>query len=278
MTAKKILIIPILLACLVCSIMQPPFAHAVNFAAGAKPPEGYQLKLFPFYCSADIRTNKDGDPAVRDLGLKKYGVIIGNFYQLGDLQLNVLVPVGTVEAGKYGDANSGLGDVQLRAGYFLPVEWASILPIVFVKVPTGSFDKTRAANMGDGQIDLAAELYMFKLMQPLSADLLLKYNYRFRNPDTGFTPGNEFSAEGLVTCRLTDRIRVGPAVNFLIGADNKKGGATVADSGLMRLSAGGEIWFGRLDHAKISLAAYKDLVTRNTNEGVTVMSRIAFEF
>lgn len=268
----------IILMLFICAVLLPSVAHAVNFATGARSPQGYQFKLFSFLYSADIRTNKDGDPAVRDLGLQKYGIVIGNCYQIGDLQLNALVPIARVEAGKAHSDNAGLGDLQLRAGWYLPVEWASILPIVMVKVPTGSYDKGRAANVGDGQTDLVAELYAFKLLQPFSFDTVLKYNVRFRNADTGVTPGNEFSAEGLVTYRLADKIRVGPAVNFLIGADSKKGSGTLANSGLMRLSAGGEIWFGRLDHAIISLAAYKDLVTRNTNEGVTVMSRIAFGF
>jgi hypothetical protein len=98
--------------------------------------------------------------------------------------------------------------------------------------------------------------------------LYLNINTRFRNPDNDVTPGNEFSAEGLVTWRLAEKIRVGPAVNFLIGGDNKKGGKTLVDSGLMRFSAGGEIWFGRLEHANMSLAAYQDLLTRNTYMGL----------
>jgi hypothetical protein len=277
MLTKKNLVV-LLTACLGCLALPTSDACAVNFAAGAKSSPGYQFKLFPFYYAADIRTNKDGDPAVRDLGLKKYGAMIGNFYQVGDLQLNAIIPVGKVEIDKLSSNDGGLGDIQLRAGWYPPVEWASILSGLMVKMPTGNFDKNNKANFGDGQTDLVAELYIFKLMQPFSFDALLKYNIRFRNHDTDVTPGNEFSAEALVTYRLAERIRVGPAVNFLVGADNKKGGNMVADSGLMRLSAGGEIWFGRLDHAKISLAAYKDLVTRNTNEGVTVMSRIVFEF
>jgi hypothetical protein len=31
--------------------------------------------------------------------------------------------------------------------------------------------------MGDGQTDLAAELYFFKLVQPFSFDAVLKYKY-----------------------------------------------------------------------------------------------------
>lgn len=152
------------------------------------------------------------------------------------------------------------------------------MPAVGVKIPSGSFDKHQSVNNGDGQTDLLLGVYLFKLMQPLSFDAVVKYNVRFRNPDSDFTPGNEFSAEGLITLRLVEGVRIGPAVNFLIGEDNKKGGKTLPDSGLMRLSAGGEIYFGKLDHAKISLAAYQDVLTRNTFEGTTVMSRIIFTF
>lgn len=278
MLMNKTSIIWMALACFVCPALLPVTALAVNFAAATKAPPGYQFKLFPFYYGADTRTNKDGNPAVTDLGLKKYGVFIGNFFQIGALQFSALVPVGKVEIGKLKSDDGGIGDVQLRAGWNLPVEWASILPTLMVKVPSGSFDKNNKANFGDGQTDLVAELYFFKLLQPFSFDALFKYNVRLRNPDSDVTPGNEFSAEGLVTMRLAERIRVGPAINFIIGEDNKKGGNRLADSGLMRLAAGGEIWYGRLDHARISLAAYQDMLTRNTNEGVMVMSRIAFDF
>jgi hypothetical protein len=278
MIMKKILVLWLSLACLICASLLPATTYAVNFAAGAKQELGYQLKLYPFYYAADTRTNKDGNPAVTDLGLKKYGVSIGNFYQNGDLQLNAIIPVGKLEIGKQKSDDAGLGDIQLRAGWYLPVEWASILPMLMVKVPTGGFDKNNKINMGDGQTDLVTELYLFKLLQPLSFDAVLKYAVRFRNPDSDVTPGNEFTAEGLITCRLAERIRVGPAVNFLVGGNNKKAGKALADSGLMRLSAGGEIWYGRFDHVHISLAAYKDVLTRNINEGVTAMSRIVFDF
>lgn len=253
-------------------------AFAVNFAAGAKLEPGYQLKLFPFYYCADARTNKDGNPAVTDLGMKRYGLLISNSYLVGDLQLNAIVPVAKLEIAKQKSDDAGIGDIQLRVGWFLPVEWLTIQPNLMVKVPSGSFDKQRPVNLGDGQTDLVAELYLFKLIQPFSFDAVFKYNVRFRNPDSDLTPGNEFSAEGLVTVLLTEKVRVGPAINFLIGEDNKRAGRTLPDSGLMRFSAGGEIFYGRLDHLKLSLAAYQDLVTRNTNQGVLVMSRIAFVF
>lgn len=266
------------LCCFLCAPLIPATAHAVNFATAVKPPPGYQLKLYPYYFNAETRTNKDGNPAVSNLGLQKYGVMIGNFYQIGDAQLSAIVPIGTLEINKLNAGDSGVGDIQLRAGWNLPVKWASIMSALMVKAPSGDYDKKKSANMGDGQTDLVTELYFHKLLQPLAFDAVLKYNLRFRNPDNDTTPGNEFTAEGLFTYRLAHKVRIGPAVNFVIGVDSKKGGKAQADSALMKLAAGGEIYYARLDHVRISLAAYQDVLTRNTNEGILVMSRIAFEF
>ena len=278
MLKKKIFLSCILLACLTYFSLRPATVNAINLGGAYKPQPGYGLKLYTLYYDADIRTNKDGKPVVNNLGLKKQGVAIGNCYQIGDLQLNAIIPVSKIEVEKLKGSDAGLGDILLSAGWFLPVEWANILPAVGVKIPTGSFDRNHAVNNGDGQTDMIMGLYLFKLMQPLSFDAVVKYAVRFRNPDSDFTPGNEFSADGLVTLRLVEGIRIGPAVNFIIGADNKKGGKTLADSGLMRLSAGGEVYYGRLDHVKISLAAYQDVLTRNTFEGVLVLSRIILVF
>jgi hypothetical protein len=45
-------------ACIICVFLLPFSAHAINFAVCAKAPPGYQLSLYPFYYSADIRTNQ----------------------------------------------------------------------------------------------------------------------------------------------------------------------------------------------------------------------------
>lgn len=259
------------------SLLSGP-VYAVNFAAGAKPEPGYSFKMYPFYYFVDTRTDKDGHAKVTDLGMKKYGVVIGNSYQIGNLQLSALIPFAKLEVAKLKASDNGIGDIQLRAGWFLPLEWITVQPALMVKVPSGSFNKQHAVNLGDGQTDLATELYLYKLMQPFSFDAVLKYNVRFHNTDSDVTPGNEFSAEGLVTVRLAKKIRIGPAINFVIGEDNKRGGIKVPDSGMMRLAAGGEIYYGRFKHLKLSLAVYKYLVTRNANQGVLVINRIAFVF
>ena len=278
MHTKKTIIIWLAFACLFCVTSLPANVHALNYATGIKAAPGYQLNLYPFYYHADIRTDTNGSHSISDLGFNKYGVMIGNNYYVGDFLLNANIPVGTLDIGKLKSDDTGLGDIQLRAGWFLPVETVTVMPALMVKAPTGGYDKNHSVNFGDGQTDLVAELYLFKLMPQISFDAVIKYAVRFRNPDSDVTPGNEFSAEGLATWRLAEKIRIGPAVNFIIGEDNKKGGKTVTDSGLMRLSVGGEIYYGRFDHVKISLAAYQDVLSRNTTEGVLVISRFVIRF
>ena len=274
----KTLLLLMTISCSLYVCLQPVSAHAINYAAASKSPPGLQLNLYPYFYHADIRTDKDGNHSVKDLGLIKSGVMIGTTYYAGDLLLNVIIPVGTVEVGTLKSDDSGLGDIHLRAGYFLPVECVTVMPALMVKIPTGSYDKNRPVNYGDGQTDLLTELYLFKQIPPFSFDAVLKYAVRFRNPDSDFTPGNEFTAEGLVTVRLAEKIRIGPAANFIIGEDNKKGGTTLHGSGLTRLAVGGEVYYGRFDKVKISLAAYQEVLTRNTNQGTLVMSRITIKF
>jgi hypothetical protein len=259
-------------------LLTPVPLHAVNFATGAKAAPGFLLNLYPYYYLADKQTDKNGDTIVSNLGLRKYGVHIGNSYYVGDFLLNAIIPVGKLKVGAAHDSDSGLGDIQLRAGWFLPVDSLIILPVFMVKVPTGNFDKNNTVNFGDGQTDVAAELYLYKLYKSLSFDALLRYTVRFKNQDTGITPGNEFTAETLLTWRLAEKFRIGPAINFITGDDLKKSGVTLSDSGLTRLSVGGEVYYGRISQAKISLAAYSDVLTRNTRKGLLIMSRIMIRF
>lgn len=261
-----------------CILMSAAPADAVLFGAGMKPKEGYQLKFYPFASFANVRTDKNGTTAVDGLDSKRYGVLIVNAYQFGDLLLSLGIPVAKQEVGKMKSYAEGLGDIQIRVGYFLPVKALDILPALLLKVPSSSYDKKRAANLGDGQTDLAAEFYFFKMTDSFSVDLLLKYNHRFSNPDNATKPGNEFSAEMMTAYKLLPGLWIGPALNFMIGDDKEVSDSILPDSGMMRLSAGGEVFYGGFSKPKLSIAVYQDLLTRNTTQGTTMIGRITFPF
>ncbi len=280
MTKINISILRLTFAAIVyCSIlMSASPADAVLFGAGMKPTEGYQLKFYPFASFANVRTDKNGNKAVDGLDSKRYGVLILNAYQYGDLLLNLGIPLANQEVGKYRSEAGGLGDIQVRVGYFLPIKALDILPALLVKTPTSSYDKKRAANLGDGQTDLAAELYFSKMTDSFSVDLLLKYNHRFTNADNKTKPGNEFNAEIMAAYKLLPGLWIGPAINFMIGDDKEVSDSILPETGQLRLSAGGEIFYGGFANPKLSIAVYQDLITRNSTQGTTIISRITFPF
>ena len=253
-------------------------SHAINFAAGAKLPDGLVFNLYPYWYSADRSTNNNGNATTNNLGMNRYGMSVGASYYANNWMFNMVVPTGNLQVNSLLSENGGIGDIQLRAGYFVPVDSVTILPVLFIKAPTGNYDRNRPVNFGDGQTDLTTELYLYKLFGKLSVDALLKYSVRLRNPDSDVTPGNEFSTECLTTWKIADNFRAGPALNFRIGDNIKQGGHTLTDSGLMKLSVGGELYYRGFPKARLSLAAYKDVVTRNSTEGLMVQSRIVIPF
>ena len=263
---------------LLVSLAFPALSPAVNFYTGGRLAEGFYLNLYPYWYSADRQTGNDGKAIINNLGLTKYGVLIGGSYYIGNLLLNVNIPVGGATISLVGEDDAGLGDVQLRAGYFLPIKVVTILPALAVKAPTGSYDSHNKVNLGDGQTDILAEVYLNKIFTRFAVDALLKYSKRLRNGDTNSTPGNEFAAEGLVTYKFCDDFRLGPSASFVVGDDNKKGGLTAGNSGLMKLAAGAELAYRGFERAKISFVVLQDVYSRNTAEGTLVTGRINLPF
>jgi hypothetical protein len=41
-------------------------------------------------------------------------------------------------------SSSGLGDINLGAGYFLPIKQIDILPMIFVEFPTGEYNSSQS--------------------------------------------------------------------------------------------------------------------------------------
>jgi len=253
-------------------------SSAIDFGTGAKLPEGFYLNLYPYWYAADRLTNKDGDAAIDNLGLDKYGMYLSGSYYTEHFLLNAVVPVADLKISALQGRDEGLGDCYLRAGYFLSFGGVTILPALVVKLPTGHFDKNDAVNVGDGQADVNAELYFFKVMDKFSVDWLFKYSVRQTNHHTDFNPGDEFDTEGLITYGITDKIKVGPSGVFVMGGDNKRNGLTISNSGIRKLSLGGELYYKASPRLKIAVAMLKDVDTRNTTEGTLVLSRITIPF
>jgi len=104
------------LACLLTVCFVPLSAHAINYYAGGRVSDGFVLNLYPYWYTADKFTSSSGKTINNNLGMDKYGVLISGSYYSGDILLNAIVPIGKLSIRSAKDEDSGLGDMQIRAG------------------------------------------------------------------------------------------------------------------------------------------------------------------
>lgn len=190
-------------------------AAAVNYYDGVRAPKGLYLLNYASVYKADVFTDGAGDPLIRNFGMTRVQDLARLSYYWGDACLHLMAPVIWQEVSFKKDDDAGLGDVNLGFGYFIPVKVVDLLPILFVKFPTGGFDKSKKVNVGGGQTDLKPTLFLHKTMGPWTVDLAAKYFYRMENPDTKQAPHNELYAEGLFGREFWSFMKVGLSLNWL---------------------------------------------------------------
>ncbi|VAV84008.1 hypothetical protein MNBD_DELTA01-466 [hydrothermal vent metagenome] len=253
-------------------------AEAVNYREGAHPPSGFYLSLYPFWSNAEVITDDDGDKAVRNLGLDYYGVIIRPIYYTKNFIFTPLIPVAKLEVDSKGESSSGLGDITLGAGYFLPVEWVNLLSVIQIKTDTGPYDKDDAVNLGSGQWDIKFEQYLHKMFDRWSIDAAIKYWVKYENKSNGWKPGNELRLESVATYGFTRKLRFGPTVTLIRGSDGEMRSSRIDNTAKKKLSLGGELYYRARPKLGITLTYMKDIETRNSIEGEFLRLRISMAF
>lgn len=240
-------------------------AYAVHFG------DGYNFKaptlaIYPFWYTAGTMTDRNGTPLTRQLKLDKYGAVIRPLYYTDHFVFDVMIPVGKLDVGMMRDSDSGLGDIIFGTGYFVPVSWASLLTGVWVKTPTGSFDKNALVNFGDGQTDVRFESYLNKIWgNGMSFDAAVKYWVRFK--DNGVDPGNELYLEALAMYAVLDFVRIGPSLSYMVGEKDKQ-----------KISVGGETVFHFSPKFSLMVDVMQDVHSKNQVEGTMVTGRFCYVF
>lgn len=255
-----------------------PTAEAVNYREGAHPPDGFYLTLYPFWSNADVITNNDGDRAVRNLGLDYYGVVIRPIYYIKNFVFTPLIPVARLKVDSYDDSSSGLGDITLGAGYFLPVEWASLLSVIQIKTVTGPYDKDDSVNLGSGQWTIKFEQYLHKMIDRWSVDAVVKYWVQHENKSNGWKPGNELRLEGVATYGFTKKLRFGPTFSLIRGVDGERRNSRIDNTAKRKISVGGELYYRARPKLGLTLTYMKDIETKNSIEGELLRMRISMAF
>lgn len=218
-------------------------SHAVNFYDGARAKKGLYFLTYTSVYFADDVTNHSGNTVNHDLGLFKAEELIRFCYYTPNFVATALVPYDYVEIRSKNQSSNGLGDINIGAGNFLPIRSIDILPMVFVKFPTGEYDRNKVVNAGSNQYDIKPAVFLYKGFGDFSIDAAAKYFIRFENEDTHVSPGDELYLQLLLGYKVTDRFKLGPSVNWMLSRDSEKNGNKITDSSREILSVGADFYY-----------------------------------
>jgi hypothetical protein len=244
----------------------PGGAFAVNFYDGVRAPKGHYVLTYSSYYTADKTTNVAGHVNNSDYDYRRNEEIVRYCYYAPDLVLTALIPAGHVHSGAYQACSQGIGDINLGAGYFLPIKQADVLPALFVKLRNGDYDSAKAVNYGTNQYDIKPTVFLYKALGRFSVDGAVKYYLRMKNPATKVAPGNELYLQCLLGMQLTKSVKAGPSVNWMRSACQKNSGTKIIRSDRESFSLGADVYM-RLPVTAVTFTYLRDIRSRNTTRG-----------
>jgi hypothetical protein len=271
MLKKRILLTAALL------FLFPLNCRAVNFYDGARAGKGLYFLSYSSLYYADKTTDIKGRTAKSGYGYKKLEELLRLCYYSPKAVFTVLAPFGRVSSGFYDTASTGIGDVNLGAGYFLPVRKADILPMLFVKFPTGEYDSGKSVNYGTNQYDIKPTVFIYKAVGKFSLDAAVKYYFRTENTGTNISPGDEIYLQCLLGWQFSKKFKAGPSVNWMKSRDQENDGIKIAGSRRETLSAGADFYF-RLQAFSLTLTYLHDIISENLTKGDFFQVKTCYKF
>ncbi|HON59818.1 MAG TPA: transporter [Smithella sp.] len=274
MGRKKI----ILLALVVLLIqVRPPSGWAVNFYDGSRAKQGLYFLTYTSFYYADEFADRHGDPVKKDFGLFNAQEMLRLCYYSPNFVATALIPFGYTDIHSLHEGSAGLGDINLGAGYFLPIQQIDILPMLFVKFPTGEYDAARPVNIGANQYDIKPVVFLHKTLDKFSLDAAAKYHIRLENSDTHVRPGDEFYLQCLLGYHLTDKLKFGPSLNWMISREKEQNGTAVDGTARESFSAGADIYY-RFSRLSVTLTYLYDFYAENLPQGHFFQIKTVYRF
>jgi hypothetical protein len=174
-------------------------------------------------------------------------------------------------------SSSGLGDINLGAGYFLPIKQIDILPMIFVEFPTGEYNSSQAANIGSNQYDIKPMIFLYKAFGDFSIDAAVKYYFRLKNETTNVLPGDELYVQCLLGYNITDKFKLGPSINWMISKDKEQHGVSVSNSARETISMGADVYY-RFSWLSVTFTYLYDVRTENSAKGHFFQLKTVYHF
>jgi hypothetical protein len=274
---RKFLFKTVLMLVLILMNTIPNVAHAVNFYDGARAPQGLYFLTYSSTYVADDLTDSKGNTSKKDYGLFKAQEILRFCYYSPDFVATALLPVGYTNTRSLNKDSLGLGDGNIGFGHFLPIKQIDILPMLFVKFPTGQYDSSKSVNMGSNQYDISPMVFLYKAIGDFSVDAVAKYFFRLKNNSTDVAPGDEIHLQCVLGYNLTDKLKLGPSVSWMISKDREFKGMSINDSARESLSGGADIYY-RFGKVGVTATYLYDMYAENTTKGHFIQIKTVYRF
>lgn len=267
---------PALILVIALLIMIPNSAAAVNFYDGVRAPKGLYFLTYSTVYYADKLTNSKGKTSIKDYGLLKIEELLRFCYYSPDFVLTAMLPAGGVRVRSTDKDSFGLGDASIGGGYFLPVKEVDILPMLFIKTPTGEYASDKSTNYGTHQVDIRPVVFLHKTVKDFSVDAAAKYYFRLEN-DKEIAPGDELHLQCLLGYNITKNLKLGPSVNWMISRDKRIDGQKVGDSARQTLSVGAE-FYTKFSGMSFDFSYLYDAFTENAPKGHFFQLKSCYKF
>jgi hypothetical protein len=274
---RKFIFSTILISALILMNLTANVAFAVNFYDGARAPKGLYFLTYSSVYVADELTDAKGSTSKSNYGYARAEEILRLCYYTPDFVATALLPAGYTNTRSLNKDSMGLGDAIVGAGNFLPFKSIDILPMLFVKFPTGEYDSSKSVNMGSNQYDIRPMVFLYKALGDFSIDAVAKYYFRLKNNSTDVTPGDEIHLQCLLGYNLTDKLKLGPSVNWMISRDRELKGVRINDSARESLSMGADIYY-RIGKVGVTATYLYDMYAENTVRGHFFQIKTVYRF
>lgn len=253
---------------------------AVSIGTGKHHPDGLVLINYFNRLSFDDFRDHNGDVKIKNYDLTLNQYLLRPVYFDGDMVYQAILPYNDSELGLGHTQSSGIGDLLLGVGSFLPLglEKTDVGLLANIVLPTGDFDKTKAVNPGSGYYTLKGEAYLNHRFGRFMWDASIKTLIHFKNPDTDTKQGNELTLESTLAYALSHQVMVAPWMTYRLGDDTKIDGKKQNDTGVKKLSLGGELAWRINPKVSFLLGFYQDVEVENALKGTTVSTRIGWRF
>ncbi|WP_063807657.1 transporter [Burkholderia cepacia] len=262
---------------------------AEGFAAGALPPPGlYGLIYYNSYNASQFSGN-NGNSMIPGFGVHANTIAPRLVYMTdktiagGLLGFYALFPLTTlsVSAGGRHDSRTGLGDsvfAPLLSWHHGNFHWAVAAEVV---TPTGAYDKTRLANLGNNYYSFRP-MGGFSYLDPNGFDISTKFSYTIntRNNDTDYRSGDYFAADYSIGYHVLPSLVIAVEGYYMQQLTNDKvGGVVVAPDGFKGrvLGVGPGIRY-QTKAFSIEGRFIKETMVRNRSDGSSVWLKAVVPF